>query len=454
MLEARRLVSLFVHWTVSPWLAEIDDPAPSLDDSIDVDIAVIGAGYTGLSSALALAEEGHRVAVLEAEVAAFGASGRNAGHLTPTIGKDIPTLELMFGQERTKELLDFAEGSIEHTEALIRKYDISCDYEAVGNVFGAIHEKQFAGVEKAARACERVGMHAELLDENQLRERGFPRVIKRGVFEPRGGVLNPAKLARGLRRAALASGVQLFEKTPVTAMDPGRIVTLTTPGGEVRANHVVVGTNAYPSAILTEGFEAPVPKLARLQVQLFWTEPLTDDQLGAVDWRARAGVYSAHEVLENYRLTADNRVLGGTKYVRYGYDNRPLSDVDQKIASKVETAFRARFPELDQVPIARHWGGPIGFAIDFLPQVGRAGPHHNILYAVGYAGHGLAQASYAGQIIVDLLNERDGLGRVLWLKPRRIMPPEPLRWLVVRSILGVLEWSDERVDRVAEGERE
>jgi gamma-glutamylputrescine oxidase len=431
-----------LRWDVSPWLTEVEDPAPRLDHDVDVDVAVVGAGFTGLSSALALAGEGLSVAVVERRIAGFGASGRNAGHLTPTIGKDLPTLARMFGAERTRALLAFAEEAVAHTERLIARHAIECDYEPVGNVLAAVHERQFAMIDRAARAAATYGAAGELLEPARMRERGLPDVFLRGFLEPKGGVLNPACYLRGLRRAALAAGVLLFENTPVVRIAAQRRPVVHTEGGRVRARSVVHATNATSRTLGVRG-----PGVARLRVQLFRTEPLSDAQVAAIPWRERQGVYTAHEILESYRLTADNRIVGGSKFIRYGFNNRELPDTDGDVCGRLEAVFRRRFPGLAEVRITDHWGGPIGFSLDFLPQVGRTGPHGNVLYSVGYCGHGVAQASYAGRMMVDLLLERDGPGAALWSRRTVPLPPEPLRWLVAHALKGVFEWMDRRVDR-------
>lgn len=431
-------------WSVSPWLRQVEAPTAPLEGERSVDVAIIGAGLTGLSSALALRREGLTVALLERDVAGHGASGRNAGHLTPTIGKDLPTLVLMLGRERARELVALAELAVEHTTRLIATHAIACDYEPVGNVFAAVHGSQAGTVEKAAAAAQELGSPGDLLDEPALRDMGLPPCFVLGFHEPSGGVLNPGQYVRGLRRAVLAAGAQLFEHTAVQHVAPGRPVVVTTERGTVRATHLVVATNAYSGELRTKA-----PAVARIQIQLFRTAPLSRAQLESLQWEGRAGVYTAHEILESYRLTADDRIVGGSKHIRYGYGGRALPDVDPEIARHLETTLRARFPTLRDVPVEDHWGGPTGFALDFLPRVGRRG---NVLYAIGWAGHGLAQASYAGEMIADLLLERDGPGVALWGRRGLPMPPEPLRWLVSQALTRTFEWMDRRVDRkVASG---
>lgn len=432
----------------SPWLADLPSqtPCPPLTGEHDVDVAVIGGGFTGLSTALALRREGLSVVVLEAETVGFGASGRNAGHLTPTIGKDLPTLTMMYAEERVRALIHLAETAIAHVEGLIRTHAIDCEYEPVGNVIAAVHERQHRNLDKVARAAAQFGLPGELLDADALEGRGLPRCVTRGFHEPHGGHLHPARYVRGLRRAALDAGAVLHEETRVTGIDDGPRPIVHTPAGRVRARFVVLGTNAFTPRL---GWleSAAIP----LQVQLFRTEPLTPEQKARIGWGGREGIYTAHEILESYRLTADDRIVGGSKDVRYGFGGRPLPDVEAATSRFIEDAFRARFPELPDVRVSDHWGGPIYLALDFLPVVGRGGRHGNVLHAVAYAGHGVAQASYAGEMVADLLLERDGPGSVLWSRRRVPLPPEPMRWLIHRGLTKLLAGIDRRADREARG---
>lgn len=425
----------------SHWLDALpDEPrAPVLEGPLDVDVAVVGGGYAGLSTALVLREEGLSVAVLEAEYSGFGASGRNAGHLTPTIGKDVPTCLRLFGKERTGRLVSLADTAIRHTEAWIERHGIACDYEPVGNVVVAVHHRQHRAIDRAAEAAAELGLPGERLDAADLRKRGIPPAFTRGFHEPHGGILQPARYARGLRAAALAAGAQLFEGTPATRIEPGPPPHVDTPAGRVRARQVVVATNAWTQSL---GW---LPRRAMpLAVQLFATAPLSDAQREALGWEGREGLYTAHETLESYRWSHDGRIVGGSKAVRYGYGGRIEPDVDAAVSARLAATFRERFPEIAGVAIERHWGGAISLALDFLPLVGRRG---DVLHAASFAGHGLALASYAGVMVRDLLFERDGPGRVLWDRRVLPVPPEPLGWLAFRGISGAFDWIDARVDR-------
>ena len=433
---------------VSPWLGDSrvsQGETEPLQQTLDADVAIIGGGLTGLSTAISLAAEGFDVVVLEAVTAGFGASGRNAGHLTSTIGKDVPTLLTAFGKVRGGALLQLADRAIEHTENLIRTHAIDCDYEAVGNVIAAVHPRQFRRVTRIAEAAAAFGLDYQLLEPQAMRERGLPAAFVRGVLEPHGGILNPGLYVAGLRRAAIEAGVRVFERSPVLDVEEGPRIDLRTPGGSVTARYLVVGTNAY-------AFGLGLPRVAKaavmpMYVQLFQTEPLDADRLKALGWQGRQGVYTLHDILESYRLTADNRIVGGSKFVRYGYGGGRLPDRDGTVAARLAGVFGQRFPELEGVSIEHHWGGRIGMRLDFLPLVGRGGRSNNVLYALAYAGHGLALASYAGPMLADLLLGRKGVASVLTDRRQLPMPPEPLRWMSFRVLTSLFEAMDRRVDR-------
>lgn len=436
---------------VSPWLADPPEPVPPLSADVRADVVIVGGGYTGLSTALAMRAEGRSVVLLEAHACGFGASGRNAGHLTPTIGKDVPTLLRLFGKDKTATYVRLADTAIGEVEDLMRRHAIDCDYEAVGNVIAAVHPRQFAAVDRAAEAARVLGLPGSLLDEGAMRERGLPRGFLRGFHETHGGILHPGLYVRGLRRAALAAGVAIHEHSPVVAIEDGETPCARTATGSARGDLLVLGVNAYST-----GLDLPRPLPSRMipiYVQLLQTAPLTAEQLARVGWRHREGIYTAHEVLESWRLTRDNRIVGGSKHIRYGYGGRTLPDRDAAITLRLEAVLRGRFPELADVEVTAAWGGRIALALDFLPVVGRTGKSGRILYSMSYAGHGIAMASYAGRMLADLASGREGPGSALWLRRSLPAPPEPLRWLVFRALNGFFEAVDRRVDRLVRSDR-
>lgn len=427
---------------ISGWIREPSNPCPPLRGDQHADVVVIGAGYTGLSAALSLREQGVDVLVLERDFAGAGASGRNAGHLTPTIGKDLPTLLRMFGEERAQALVHFADEAVEYTEHVIERLHIECAYEPNGNILAGAHPKHEKRLREAAAAALRLGGQVQFLSGDEMRERGVPRAFHCGVLEERGGLLDPGRYVTELRRAAIDAGVRLHEHSAVQSIDKGNPVRVHCDGGIVSADAVVVATNAYSGVI---GF---MPRrVVPLRVSLFETEPLSTAQLAAVGWRGREGIYTSHEVLESYRLTARNTIIGGSKVVRYAYGSKFANGYDPRAFRIIESAFRERFPELEGIPVRRFWGGWIGFTLDFLPMVGVTGDQNNVHYGFGYAGHGVAQATLMGSMLAHRVLGRPhecekALTRRLWS-----WPPEPLRYAAYQAITRTLYAVDAHTDR-------
>jgi len=426
---------------ISPWITAPVDSRPALPGNRAADVAVVGAGYTGLSAALALRRAGVDVVVLERDFAGFGASGRNAGHLTPTIGKDLPTLLMLFGRTRTAQLVEFAEASVRSVEDTIRAHGIDCDYQPSGNVMAAVHPKQEARLRRAAGVAAQVGAHVQFLDRAEMRRRRLPPAFIAGAWEKRGGTLDPGKYVTGLRRAVLAAGITLYEQTPVQEIIEGPRPRLRTPHGIVTADAVVLATNAY-TVELGHLRTAIYP----LHDTLFESAPLNAAQLAEIGWPGREGIYTAHESLESYRLTTHGTIVGGSKGVRYPYGSALTRDSTAWTIAQNSRAFRDRFPTLAELPISHTWGGWIAMTLNFLPVLGVTGAHHNVYHALGYNGHGVAAATAMGPIVADCVLRRPNPHVDQFKRFPVPLPPEPLRWLMIRGMLGVVNAIDRRLD--------
>jgi glycine/D-amino acid oxidase-like deaminating enzyme len=427
---------------ISPWVETPGDLQPSLTDDLHADVVIIGGGYTGLSTALSLRAQGADVVVLEQLFAGSGASGRNAGHLTPTIGKDLSTLLLMFGKERASRLVRFADAAVDYTEETIRKQGIDCEYAPSGNMMAGVHPKQESRLRKAAETAADLGAHVKFVSRTEMRERGLPPAFQFGVLEERGGTLHPGLYVMGLRRAALAAGVRLFENTALLKLEDGPKVTARTQQGSVQADSAVLATNAY-----TKSTGRKTRSVAPLRVSLFETAPLSSEQLEAIDWKGREGVYTAHEALESFRLTAQNTIVGGSKIVRYAYGSALPEGYDPGAFEVIGGAFRERFPALRDLPIANYWGGWIALTLDFLPTLGVEGTHQNVFYGVGFAGHGVAQATLMGNMLCERIQGRESEWEPALRRRTFSWPPEPFRWLGAKLLNGAIMALDRRTDR-------
>ena len=430
---------------ISTYLESTPPREPALAGDARADVAIVGGGLTGLSTALALKRRGVDVLVVEREFCGFGASGRNAGHLTPTIGKDLPTLLLMYGEERTRAIVRFADHCVHRTEALLAELRIDCDYAPTGNVMAVVHPKQEKRLRRAAEVATRVGANVRFLDHPEMRARGIPPAFLCGTLEGAGGTLDPGKLVLGLRRAALAAGVRIHEDTQVTRVATASTPTIETAQGRVRAEHVVMATNAW-----TREVGAPGSRIVPLYVTLFESAPLSDGDLATLGgWTGREGVYTAHEVLESYRLSARRTIVGGSKMPRYAWGGRPTGHGGPNAGTQamLTRTFRDRFPTLAHVPIARFWGGWIAMTLTFLPSFGPLGADRRLWHAMGYNGHGVAQATAVGDILADGIVGQENEWARVFSKPAPPLPPEPLRWLTARGLLALFGGIDRVTDR-------
>jgi gamma-glutamylputrescine oxidase len=424
---------------------------PPLAGDARADVAIVGGGLTGLSTALALKRAGVDAVVVEREFCGFGASGRNAGHLTPTIGKDLPTLLMMYGEERTTAIVRFADHCVHRTESLIAELGIDCDYLPTGNVMAVVHPKQEKRLRRAADVAGRVGATVRFLEHDEMRARGLPPSFLSGALEGAGGTLHPAKLVLGLRQAALAAGVVIHEGTRVTEVIAGATPEVRTERGTLRAERVVMASNAW-----TREIGVPGSKIVPLYVTLFETAPLDDAQLAAVGgWPNREGIYTAHEVLESYRLTAHRTIVGGSKAPRYAWGARPGAHGGPNVHTQtaVARAFREGFPALATLPIARFWGGWIAVTINFLPSIGPLGADRRLWHALGYNGHGVAQATAVGDILADGITGRDNEWARVFTKPAPTLPPEPFLWLTARGLLALFGTMDRVTDAQIRAQR-
>ncbi len=427
----------------SPFTCVPENLQQPLEGDVRADVAIVGGGLTGLSTALALKRAGVDAVIIESDFCGAGASSRNAGHLTPTIGKDMPTMLMLFGRQRTSALVQFADHCVEATERLIRDYGIDCDFRASGNIMTVVHPKQEARLRKAAALAQSVGARVRFLEQGDMRERGLPPAFLSGALEGAGGTLDPGKLVSGLRAAALAAGIRIHEQSPVREIGGGAAPVVSTSRGSVRGDRVLLASNAW-----TRGLSRAGRKIVPVYVTLFETEPLNDAQVEAIGgWSGREGIYTAHESLESYRLSTRRTIVGGAKHVRYPYGGRPdpSTGADAKTQSILAQAFRDRFPALRDLRIAHYWGGWIALTLNFLPCVGQR--NGTVFHSIGYNGHGVAQACAMGDIMADAMLGRSNpmMDTIARFVPS--LPPEPLRWLAIRGLLGIVNGIDRRTDR-------
>ncbi|MFN8112759.1 MAG: FAD-binding oxidoreductase [Solirubrobacterales bacterium] len=377
----------------SGWIDPPDDPFPPLAGERTCDVVVIGGGLTGMAAALRFAELGADVVLLESAFCGWGASSRNAGHLTPTIGGDPQLLATLF-RKRAPELVRLADGAVHFTEGLIESRGIECEYQTGGNVSAALSEGQMKRGEKIAAFLAECGGEVELVDG---REAGLPHCFKGGILERSGGVLNPGLFTRGLRAAVAASPVSAHEQSAVVSLEANGGVEVRTTAAVIRAERALLATNAFARDMPF----APDRVVAPLFVTLAETEPIGADRLADAGWTSTKGLYTQHVILESYRRTKRDTVVFGSRLPQVPRGVLGARVPDPPIVADIVRGFHERFPSLRDIGAASAWGGFIAMTPSWLPVAGEAAP--NVFYALGYNGHGLSQAPYLGTLMADRL---------------------------------------------------
>jgi glycine/D-amino acid oxidase-like deaminating enzyme len=358
-------------------------------------VLVVGGGINGMSTALRLAARGQDVVLLEAQFCGHGSSSRNAGQLAGAPGGDLQLLNLL-SRKKMPGMMRLAENAARHVEDFIAKHDIDCEYEATGNAFAAVSRGQMGRVRRVAKIVARAGGHVEVGTSAEL---GIPRGFVGGMRELTGGRMNPGRFSLGMRRVLLDSAAQVFERTKVTGIDrDGVQVVVTTPHGVVRAEHVVLATNAFAGEWDITPRHLSVP----IYVVEVETEPIDPARIAALGWTSGMGLVTQHAIMENYRLTPRNTIVFGVRRLERGMSYPlPEKTPDRGLVEELARAFDTRFPSLTDVAIERAWGGWIAITSSWLPVAGQIGD--NIYYSIACNGHGLAQAPYVGTLIGDAI---------------------------------------------------
>lgn len=430
---------------ISPYVREPDDLQPALAGEHRCDVVVVGGGYNGLSTAIALRKAGVSVAVIEKEFSGFGASGRNAGHLTPTVCKDMPTAIMLLGKETAAKLARFGDHCVQTSQHMINQYRIDCDYHASGNIMAVVHPQQEKRLRRAALAARELGVHMRFIEHGEMRERGLAPTFLSGALEEIGGTLHPGKLIMGLRRCAIDAGVRLYEKSPAVEVQAAPEVLVRTASGSVKADKLVLTTNAY-----TPEIGPPGQYVMPFYVTMFETLPLSDAQLEAIGgWKGREGIMTAHESMESFRLTAQRTIIGGCKFPEYFYGARASRHGGEADSAKAINlnALRERFPQLHDLRFAHSWGGFIGMTLNFLPIVGQSPKSPSLYYSVAFNGHGVAQGMSMGEILADkMLGKLNPWHEIIMRRPWPT-GPEPVRWLMLNAVQGFMNRVDKRYDQ-------
>jgi glycine/D-amino acid oxidase-like deaminating enzyme len=427
------------------WLAELaaPDPAPALIGTVEADLCIVGGGFTGLWAALHARRDdpGRDVVVLEGETCGFGASGRNGGFAMASLTHGLENALARF----TDEAVELERLGIENFHGLIgdlERLGIDCELEQTGDLLVLLHPGQLDELEETAATYRRFGHDVTVLDEATTRREVASPVYHGALWDRTGSALvHPGKLALGLRRAALAAGVRLYEHSSASDLrELADGVELTTAQGRVRARRAILATSAFPPLVRRlRHLIAPVYDYALV------TEPLTPAQREAIGWQRRQGIGDWANQFHYYRLTADDRILfGGFDAVyRFGGPVAPRLDDHDATFARLSQHFFATFPQLTGVRFSHRWGGAIDTCSRFCVFFGTAHAGR-VSYAAGYTGLGVVSTRFGARVALDLVDGRDTPAtRLRFVRQRPIpYPPEPLRTIGIRLTVNRLAAAD------------
>ncbi|KXU36600.1 gamma-glutamylputrescine oxidoreductase [Ventosimonas gracilis] len=382
-----------IHYPPSYYAASAN-PAPErppLQGETSADVCVIGAGFTGLSTAIALLEGGFSVVVLEAAKVGFGASGRNGGQIVNSYSRDIDAIERSVSAGSAKLLADMAFAGGRIIRERVQKYGIACDLKD-GGVFAALTAKQIKHLEAQKRLWERFGYNnqLEMLDDQGIRGVVASERYVGGLLDKSGGHIHPLNLALGEAAAVERLSGRIYEQSPATRIERGAQPVVHTAEGQVKARFVVVAGNAYLGNLVPELAAKSMP----CGTQVITTEPLSEE-IAKTLLPQDYCVEDCNYLLDYYRLSAERRLIYGGGVV---YGARDPANIEAIIRPKMLKTF----PQLEKVKVDFAWTGNFLLTLSRLPQVGRL--NDNIYYSQGCSGHGVTFTHVVGKALAEAIN--------------------------------------------------
>ncbi|HEY4231263.1 MAG TPA: FAD-binding oxidoreductase [Thermoanaerobaculia bacterium] len=425
-------------------------------------MAILGGGYVGLWTAIRIRQQdpGCDVVVLEQDVCGGGASGRNGGFVLSWWPK-IASLVRLCGEADALAIARDSEAAIGEIGDFCRDHGIDAHFRRGGWLWTATTRSQLGAWDGVVAACARLGVEAfRPLSPVEVARRSGSDVHRAGVFEASAATVQPALLARGLRRVALATGVRIFEHTRVRSFSRSRPVIVRTERGRLRAERLVVATNAWAA-----GIRELAGRLVAITSDMVMTAP-APDRLRAIGWTGGECVTDSQTMVDYYHATPDGRVAFGKGGWGIALGGRIGADFDRnpRRAAAVEADLRRTYPSLADVPVTHDWSGPIDRTPTSLPLLGHLGGRPHVLYGVGWSGNGVGPSVLGGKILASLALDKDDRWSRYPLVDRELgrFPREPIRFLgahVVRAAVARKEraerddrapsWIDAQLSRLA-----
>ena len=432
------------------WLETAGDdlrPRPPLDGSVTVDVAILGAGLTGLWTAYYLLQHqpSLRIALVEAEIAGFGASGRNGGWCSPRFSVSPSVLRERVGRDAARGVFVAMREAVDEVGRVLANEGIAAHFTKGGSLRIALGPHHVRDLKDTQAAFEGLGMgeRYHFLDAAQTAARVRVAGAVAGLYNPDCAVLHPGRLVRGLARVVERRGATIFEQTRVTDFVPGSPPRFVTARGDVQAQVLVLAGEAYLTRL-----RRLRRQLIPISSQIVLTEPLTTAQWAEIGWSHRECLHSCRLSVDYLSKTADGRIVFGGRGSPYRFASR-IEDghaVHVPTERMLREMVAAWFPGLRGVRFTHGWAGPIGVSRDWMPTFSYD-PASGIATARGYAGQGVSTANLAGRVLADLITNRESRLTHLPMVGHRSpdWEPEPLRWLAARYVQAGYR----RLDRTA-----
>ncbi|HEX5260365.1 MAG TPA: FAD-dependent oxidoreductase [Gaiellales bacterium] len=433
----------------SMWLDQVPGPLtprPGLPGDVDCDVAVVGAGFTGLWTAYYLKrlQPDLRIVVLEREIAGYGPSGRNGGWVSAGIAGTAAVYRHRGGAEAVRRATRATIEGVDEIGRAAAEEGIDCDYLKAGWLAVAGSEAQRQRLQETIENAHANGFGDDyrVLDGDELRELVDVRGSLMAAHNPNGARVDPARLARGLAARCEAMGVTIHERTAALELAPGRVRCA---AGTVRAGTVLRATESYTTQLPGERL-----RYLPLYSLMIATEPLPEAVWDGLGWRDGLLIMDYRHLFFYAQRTADGRIALGGRGAPYRL-RKPISEENERNADvrhRLEATIARHFPAAAEAAITHHWGGPLAVPRDWCMSISfdRA---TGVGWAGGYSGHGVVSANIAGRTMADLvLNRQSDLVSLPWVGHRnRRWEPEPARFLASRAIVRILADADEYEQR-------
>ena len=420
------------------------EPHATLIGETTTDLCIVGAGYTGLWTALLAKEKNpeRNVVIIEQLETGAGASGRNGGFCSYSL-----THGFMNGYSRFKDEMAIIERlgreNLEAIEATIKKYGIDCQFELTGEISVANEEWQMEDLIEIANLRNSFGDSVQILSKEEMQARVHSPISVGGLWDPDGtALIDPARLVWGLEQACIKSGVVIYENTSALWLErASKGIIVHTPYGTVYAQKVALATNIYRSLIRrAKKYVVPV-----YDFQLV-TEPLTPEQMASIGWKNREGLSEAGNQFHYYRLTQDNEILWGGYDAIYNFRGKVRHEYETSAETyaHLAQAFLETFPQLKGIKFTHGWGGAIDTCSRFTQFWGKA-YRGKVAYVMGYTGLGVGASRFGAQVMLDLLDGEDNeRTRLSMVKKKPLpFPPEPFKFIFIRLTQWSLNKSDQ-----------